>query len=260
MAKTIEDTEAKRYLGLTVYEWNQHFVTQAELSQKLRKLIYRKFSSEDVSAILDIGCGTGTITAELQEQYDAEVTGIDNNPAMIKKAKELYPDVTFRAANVSHLPFDPDSFDLITGHFSMLWLRDPSAALKEIHKVLKPEGHYLILGEPDYGGGVHYPSSVPFWRMYSSALEKIGANPFIGRELRSLLIKNEFKPDIRVIAKLYTEKELREGLEQEWRMIERSSIMATNTFEKMIETHYKAIQSGKCTSLLPIFYGSGKKI
>ncbi|MEI3567963.1 MAG: methyltransferase domain-containing protein [Akkermansia muciniphila] len=46
-------------------------------------------------SILDLGCGTGTLTHALLEK-SASVTGLDSSPEMIAKARQLYPGMDFR--------------------------------------------------------------------------------------------------------------------------------------------------------------------
>lgn len=88
--------------------------------------------------ILDLGCGTGTLTVQLVP-LAGRVTGIDNSQNMIDKAKEQYKEIDFFVYNALHLPFK-DEWDVVFSNAVFHWIEDHNALLKEIHKVLKPGG------------------------------------------------------------------------------------------------------------------------
>jgi ubiquinone/menaquinone biosynthesis C-methylase UbiE len=60
---------------------------------------------------LDLGCGTGRDASLFLTGKDYEYTGIDLSTGMIDEAKKLFPKVTFRQMDLSHLEFNNDSFD-----------------------------------------------------------------------------------------------------------------------------------------------------
>ena len=60
--------------------------------------------------ILDLGCAAGALT-HFFSQYGATVTGIDSEPKAIEKARELFPDLQFEQADVSHLTQADHSID-----------------------------------------------------------------------------------------------------------------------------------------------------
>ena len=115
----------------------------------------------DGDAVLDVGCGPG---AALREYATARpgvrACGIDYSENMIEAAKRLTAEadppveIDLRAASVLELPFDDASFDVVTSHRCLMalleWERQ-QAALREIHRVLKPGGT-LVLMEGTFEG------------------------------------------------------------------------------------------------------------
>jgi trans-aconitate methyltransferase len=57
--------------------------------------------------ILDVGCGTGQLTAEIA-QFGAEVVGIDSSPEMIDTARSNFPHVLFDVADAAALPYSSE--------------------------------------------------------------------------------------------------------------------------------------------------------
>ena len=92
--------------------------------------------------ILDAGCGTGYGARLLRSRWpQASITGVDFAPAMLRlAAREM--DACF-AADIEHLPFAADTFDLWWSSLSMQWC-DPEKVFAEAAKVLVPGGHLAL--------------------------------------------------------------------------------------------------------------------
>jgi len=87
---------------------------------------------------LDVGTGTGAAALVIARRFpDARVVGVDVAPAMLERAREKAPDVEFRTADASALPFGDASFDLVT-HANMIPFFD------EVARVVRPGGHALF--------------------------------------------------------------------------------------------------------------------
>jgi ubiquinone/menaquinone biosynthesis C-methylase UbiE len=101
---------------------------------------------EGATAILDVGCGTGTLLAKLAaERPSARLTGVDLSPAMLERARgKLDRRQAWIAGDAARLPFHSGSFDLALSLSALHFWRDPSAALSEIHRVLRPGGRVAI--------------------------------------------------------------------------------------------------------------------
>jgi SAM-dependent methyltransferase len=92
--------------------------------------------------VLDVGCGSGPLSAWLAGQ-GARVTGLDASPAMIAIARERgLPGATFAVADLGE-PLEllhDDAFDFVVASLVMHYLRDWVAPLRELRRVLRPDG------------------------------------------------------------------------------------------------------------------------
>jgi ubiquinone/menaquinone biosynthesis C-methylase UbiE len=102
-------------------------------------------------AILDLGCGPGALALRLARRCpDRAVIGVDLSPAMVRMARAraaregLAERVRFLEGNAAALPLDDGAFDLVVSTLSLHHWRDRAAALREIHRVLKPGGRAWI--------------------------------------------------------------------------------------------------------------------
>jgi ubiquinone/menaquinone biosynthesis C-methylase UbiE len=103
------------------------------------------------SRVLDVGCGTGRTTIPLYQQ-GYEVVGVDITPAMIDTARSIASQqglaINYEVGDATHLPYHNESFDHALFSFNG-WAQIPgrvnrAAALSEIHRVLRPGGHYIF--------------------------------------------------------------------------------------------------------------------
>jgi SAM-dependent methyltransferase len=98
--------------------------------------------------VLEIGCGLGTDGAQFA-RAGANYTGIDLTDAAIDLARrrfELFQlPGTFRIADAERLDFPNNSFDLVYSHGVLHHTPDTSAAVREIHRVLRPGGKAIVM-------------------------------------------------------------------------------------------------------------------
>jgi len=100
--------------------------------------------------ILDVGCGPGHLALELSDR-GFDVTGVDLDPGMIHQAvaraatrDQDTPRPTFLVANAAALPLGDASFDLVVSTLSTHHWDDVPAGLRELARVVRPEGRILI--------------------------------------------------------------------------------------------------------------------
>jgi SAM-dependent methyltransferase len=95
--------------------------------------------------ILDAGCGSGPLAAELRAA-GAIVTGLDGSLAMIELARRrLGDDVPLHVADLAApLPFADDTFDDVTASLVLHYLEDWDAPLAELRRVLRPGGRLIV--------------------------------------------------------------------------------------------------------------------
>lgn len=109
--------------------------------------------------ILDIGCGTGSLSILLSELGYA-VTGADFSPEMIKLAEEKATragyTIPFHIMDASNPNFTPQQFDVIVCRHLLWALPDPAQVLQRWANLLKPHGQFLLIeGFWHTGGGLH---------------------------------------------------------------------------------------------------------
>ena len=100
----------------------------------------------DRKTILDFGCNDGAISAEYLKHGAGKVIGIDIDGRAIQRAKALYDDerLTFVQSNVNSIPLDDQSVDSVISNAVFEHVSQPSAVMKEIHRILTPAGKVLI--------------------------------------------------------------------------------------------------------------------
>jgi len=87
--------------------------------------------------VLDIGCGAGSFLRLVVERGGAP-HGIDASEALIVFARTRLPDADLRVGDMEDLPWEDDTFDLVTGFNSFFFADDMVAALREAGRVAKP--------------------------------------------------------------------------------------------------------------------------
>ena len=122
---------------------------------------------DEAESLLDVGCGTGTLLAELGRRHPSvALAGIDADPRILVRAHEKLTSARVRAtlvhAYAQHLPFPAGTFDAVVSTLIFHHLSTPlkHAALREIHRVLKPGGRFLLA---DFGR----PQTVLQWTLLS---------------------------------------------------------------------------------------------
>jgi len=107
--------------------------------------IVNKTTPSSESIILDVGCGTGHHVAELASQ-NLNVLGIDSSQAMIKKAKENYPNNKFEVLDaLNSNAFKPNSFThILCLYFTIYYMKDKMHFFHNCMNWLMPGGYLVI--------------------------------------------------------------------------------------------------------------------
>jgi SAM-dependent methyltransferase len=103
----------------------------------------RRLGIEPGQRVLDLGCGSG-VFLRLAADRGAEVFGLDASQALIEIARARVPEADLRVGDIQFLPYDDDSFDVVTGFNSFFFAASMAAALREAGRVAKPEAPVLI--------------------------------------------------------------------------------------------------------------------
>ena len=154
------------------------------------------FALEDLRAgrsVLDLGCGPGTITADLATRVaPGRVVGVDRSPDVVAAARRAFPPVpgrhlVFDVGDVYALGYPDSSFDVVFAHQVLQHLRDPVAALREARRVTAAGGR-LAVRDVDYASTYWWPEDPRLDRwldLYHDLTRRNGAQADAGRRLAS---------------------------------------------------------------------------
>lgn len=92
--------------------------------------------------ILDVGCGTGHLTAQIAE-LGATVIGLDSSAAMIETAQAAYPNIAFNQADATNFSF-AESFDAVFSNAALHWVLQAEAAVKCMSQALRSGGRFVM--------------------------------------------------------------------------------------------------------------------
>jgi ubiquinone/menaquinone biosynthesis C-methylase UbiE len=143
--------------------------------------------------LLDVGCGPGTITADLAGRLDGgAVVGIDLAHEVIELAREQHPtsggaELSFRVGDVYDLEFEDETFDVVYAHQVLQHLSRPVDALAQMRRVLKPGG-LLAVRDADFGAFAWFPPDPVLDRwmdVYHRLTRRNGAQADAGRNLKA---------------------------------------------------------------------------
>jgi ubiquinone/menaquinone biosynthesis C-methylase UbiE len=102
--------------------------------------------------VLDVACGTGALTRVVAQSIgpNGRVVGLDLSAEMLSKARtnKLDPSsavpIEWREGDVSAIPFENETFDIVFCNFGLMFFPDRVAALKEMRRVLRPDGRLAL--------------------------------------------------------------------------------------------------------------------
>ena len=248
-------------------EWHKRFALQAGWTLNTRQYLFNLAGIKDTDAVLDVGCGTGVLTAESIQLGIRQSVGIDLDPQFIKLAADKVAGASFTISDAHHLPFEPNTFDISFTHFVLMWVADPLSVLVEMGRVTKPGSAVLALAEPDYRGRIDYPLELEAINRWQSAgIQKLGGDPYFGRRLKELFHQAGFEHiEVGVIGAQWKGAPSDANIESEWQVIRHDLEVLGNKTSEQIENSetlreidLRAWAEGKRILYVPIFYAIGR--
>jgi ubiquinone/menaquinone biosynthesis C-methylase UbiE len=112
-------------------------------TKRTHPFIIDELRREPVAAVLDVGCGTGTLLSTMDGSI--RKAGLDISPEMLNRAREkLGLDVDLRVGDSEQLPWTDNSFDAVTISLSFHHYENTQTVLREIRRVLTGRGRVII--------------------------------------------------------------------------------------------------------------------
>jgi SAM-dependent methyltransferase len=176
-------------------------------AEDLLERIDTKAGATDLKNVLELACGTGSVTRQLLARLPSAVQLIatDLQPDMLDVAKRHLsaPNLTWDTVDMTDIPYEDNCFDLIVCQFGLMLVPEKLKALTEMHRVLRPGGRLLSSVWSDIRHN-------QIWHITGSVIESfIGTNPMLhdpgpfsmaDSSLGLELLKKAGFPDARAIA------------------------------------------------------------
>ena len=160
-----------------------------------------KLDFPESALALEIGCGTGAVARALAKKanFAGNLVGVDQSEPFIEAAKGFAADegvadsISFSVCDGHALDFDDASFDVAIAHTLISHVTDPVAIVRELARVVKPDGR-LIIFDGDYASLTYAVPEHEFGRRMDHALATASFNnPMVMRDLISILPTEGFE-------------------------------------------------------------------
>jgi SAM-dependent methyltransferase len=152
-------------------------------------------------AVLDCGCGPGSITLDIAERLDnGSVVGLDLDESQVAFGREQaqrrgLTNASFRRGNAYQLPFEDASFDAVFSHALLEHLSEPLRAMREFLRVLTPGG-VAVVCTPDWSGFLYSPATPALLaaiRAFTDLQTRNGGDVNIGHKLHDYALQAGFE-------------------------------------------------------------------
>jgi len=246
----------------TLDRLHSRYLVQATWTALIREQLFGSIQIHGEPKLLEVGCGTGVISAEITRRFQTESVGVDLDQSALSFAHNIDPESSYLAGDGCNLPLQPAAFDMTVCHFLLLWVEDPGNILEEMARVTKPGGWILALAEPDYGGRIDFPRELDaVGQMQIQALRDQGANPYLGRTLRSLFVSAQLT-EIRtgLLGGEWQGNPGEDQLDSEWETLAQdlSHLLPAGEIEQYKRIDRKAWKMGTRVLFVPTFYAAGR--
>lgn len=220
-----------------------------------RKRIYRNVGIRNYDRALEVGCGTGGLTNELDGRVREYAVGVDVRSEALAYATQNR-EGEYITAGASALPFNEGVFGVVAFAFTVMWLAEPGTVFAEARRVMKGGGQLLIFAEPDYYSLVDGPPEASSKDEVINALVGYGADPGAGTRIGEYAKRAGFGNVVtRTLDASWTLERLAE--EEDAEMYNLRRLLAATVREKRVEeiavARRKAIEEGKRSYRLPIY-------
>ena len=190
MTRTAEYTHGHHESVLRAHSWRTAANSAGYLLEHLRPGM----------SLLDIGCGPGTITADLARLVaPGRGTAVENAPEVLdtsrQEARQAGQPVGFVATDAHVLGLASDTFDVVHAHQVLQHVADPVQVLREMRRVCAPGG-VVAVRDSDYGAFTWFPAvpELDEWlALYQRLARGNGGEPDAGRRQLSWCLQAGFR-------------------------------------------------------------------
>lgn len=116
----------------------------------VRKLIGELGIVSQERSVVDLGCGDGQWSMQLNQGSSGRLIGIDYNDLRLTRYRKNVPWAEAKLGSCLDIPLESNSADIVMFHQVLEHISNPTIALREINRILKPAG-WLILSVPNEG-------------------------------------------------------------------------------------------------------------
>jgi SAM-dependent methyltransferase len=144
-------------------------------SRRLAPQLIQFGGLSDGDRVLDVGCGTGSLSFVLPEFANVSaVVGVDLAQGYVEHARNRTTDrrITFQQADACSLPFEDKSFDRVFSMLVLHFIPDSARAVGEMRRVARPGGMVTAAVWDEYGGLPHYRTLVDVAATLDPAMER----------------------------------------------------------------------------------------
>jgi ubiquinone/menaquinone biosynthesis C-methylase UbiE len=166
------------------------FMTELPFFKAYKSHSWQTLKIEPGQVILDVASGTGSDLINLASLYpNGRFVGVDKSEkflAIAKERAEALANIKFLHGDAIELPVDTESIDAIRIDRSLQHMETPAAVLREMVRVTKSGGR-IVACEPDWETFLLFNGDFDDSRKIAAFFQRSIRNPFIGRELASLM-------------------------------------------------------------------------
>jgi ubiquinone/menaquinone biosynthesis C-methylase UbiE len=218
----------------------QHYNTTRKADRALLARIIAHIDPKPLGRYLDLGCGTGNYTIELQKK-GVTLTGVDPSEEMLKLARSKSDEIDWIIGSAEKIPAENASFDGCLATLTIHHWSDLERGFKEVSRVLKPGGRLVLFTSTPkqmrgYWLNNYFPvmledsiEQMPAFEQIQKAIEKAGLKYdyrehyliqpnledlflYAGKHNPSLYFDEEVRRGISSFSSLSNAKEVEEGL------------------------------------------------